>query len=83
MDVLGLGAPGRWIQDTRGPERALRVTAHPDAGFLVLSTWRDGACVGTVRVTPAEAAELLAGLATGLAELAAPAQDEPVRLVAT
>jgi hypothetical protein len=60
----------RWIQDTRGPSRALRVTAHADAGFLVLSTWRDGVCVGTVRVTPSEAAELMSSLAHGLAELA-------------
>lgn len=58
------------IHDTRGPERALRVSAHPAAGFLVLSTWRDGACVGTVRVRPAEAAELVSGLVHGLADLA-------------
>lgn len=62
----------RWIRDVRGPERALRVTAHADAGFLVLSTWRDGTCVGTVRVTPTEAAELMSSLAHGLADLAPP-----------
>lgn len=62
----------RWIQDARGPQRALRVTAHAEAGFLVLSTWREGTCVGTVRVTPVEAAELMSSLAHGLAELTPP-----------
>jgi hypothetical protein len=70
MDVVPHAARGRWIHDSRGPERALRVSAHPAAGFLVLSTWRDGECVGTVRVSAEEAAELMAGLAQGLAELA-------------
>jgi hypothetical protein len=50
----------------------MRVTAHAEAGFLVLSTWRDGSCVGTVRVTPLEAAELMSSLAHGLAELTPP-----------
>jgi hypothetical protein len=59
----------RWIQDVRGPQRALRVTAHAEAGFLVISTWREGTCVGTVRVTPSEAAELMSSLAHGLADL--------------
>lgn len=72
MNVIPLASPGRWISDTRGPERALRVSSHAVAGYLVISTWRDDACVGTVRLTPREAAELMAGLATGLAELADP-----------
>lgn len=35
----------------------------------MISTWRDGTCVGTVRVTPTEAVELMNGLAQGLAAL--------------
>ncbi len=64
-------AAGRWIADGRGEGRAVRVSAHAEAGFLVISTWKAGACVGTVRLVPHEAAELVAGLAEGLAELAA------------
>jgi hypothetical protein len=76
MNVIPLATPGRWIHDTRGPERGLRVSTHADAGFLVLSTWRDGECVGTVRVTPAQAAELMSGLAHGMAELATAQPEE-------
>ena len=71
MEPVGWGHPaaGRWIRDTRGPERALRVSAHAHTGYLVVSTWRDDACVATVRVTAVEAADLMAALAQGLAEL--------------
>ena len=69
---LPLTSPGRWIRDSRGEGRAVRVSAHAEAGFLVLSTWKAGACVGTVHLLPEEAAELVAGLADGLAELARP-----------
>ncbi len=65
-------AAGRWIADGRGEGRAVRVSAHTEAGFLVLSTWKAGTCVGTVRLLPAEGADLVAGVAEALAELAAP-----------
>jgi hypothetical protein len=67
-----LTSTGRWIRDSRGPERALRISTHAEGGVLVLSTWRDDVCVGTVRLTAAEAAVLVAGLAAGLADLSAP-----------
>ncbi|MCW2778401.1 MAG: hypothetical protein JWN17_2126 [Frankiales bacterium] len=63
-------APARWITDPRGEGRGVRVSTHVEAGFLVLSTWRSGVCVGTVRLLPDEAASLVAGLAEGLAGLA-------------
>ena len=44
------------------------MSAHAEAGFLVLSTWKAGTCVGTVHLLPEEAAELVAGLADGLVE---------------
>ncbi len=69
---MPLTSPGRWIRDSRGEGRAVRVSAHAEAGFLVLSTWKAGGCVGTVHLLPDEAAELVAGLADGLAELARP-----------
>ena len=68
--VAALDIPGTWVTDPRGDGRAVRVSAHVEAGFLVVSTWRQGTCVGTVRLLPAEAAELIAELSTGLAALA-------------
>jgi hypothetical protein len=56
--------------DLRGEGRAVRVSAHAEAGFLVLSTWKADECVSTVRLVPDEAAELVAGVAEGLADLA-------------
>jgi len=63
-------APGRWVADRRGEGRGVRVSAHEEAGFLVLSTWKANACVGTVRLLPDEAADLVAGLAEALGRLA-------------
>ena len=76
MTILPLSASGRWVRDARGEDRALRVSAHAEEGFLVLSTWRQGTCVGTVRLQPTDAGDLVAGLADALAQLAAvPALD--------
>lgn len=66
-------APGTWVADPRGDGRGVRVSAHAEAGFLVLSTWKAGVCVGTVRLLPDEAADLAAGVVQGLARLAQPA----------
>ncbi|CAN5853603.1 hypothetical protein BH18ACT7_BH18ACT7_05010 [soil metagenome] len=60
----------RWAADVRGEGRAVRVAAHVDAGFLVISTWKADVCVGTVRLVPHEASELMTGIAHGLAERA-------------
>lgn len=72
--TLPLTGPGRWIPDQRGDGRGVRVSAHAEAGFLVVSTWKADTCVATVRLTPDEAAHLVAGLAEGLAQLAADEQ---------
>ena len=66
---------GAWVFDLRGQSRAVRVSAHVDAGFLVLSTWKSDECVATVRLLPDEAAQLVANVADALAQLAAPAPD--------
>lgn len=71
-------APGRWVLDPRGEGRGVRVSAHVELGFLVLSTWKSGRCVSTVRLLPDEAAELVAGVAQGLAGIAAGQPDGPV-----
>ena len=65
-----LHAPGHWIPDQRGQGRGVRVSSHVEAGFLVLSTWKEGTVVSTVRLLPDEAAALIAGIADGLSHLA-------------
>ena len=72
---LPLTSPGRWIRDSRGEGRAVRVSAHTEAGFLVLSTWKADLCVATVRLLPDEAAQLADSIADGLARLATAAVD--------
>ena len=66
MSVVPLPARGAWLADARDSRRALRVSWHGEQGCVVLSTWRDDTCVGTVRLTPADAAHLAAALADGL-----------------
>ena len=60
---------GRWAFDQRGDGRGVRVSAHIEGGFLVLSTWKSDQCVATVRLLPDEAAQLTANLAEELAQL--------------
>jgi hypothetical protein len=36
--------------DSRGADRALRLSRHPDAGVVVLSIWNGGVCQGTFRL---------------------------------
>jgi hypothetical protein len=76
-------APGHWIADQRGGGRGVRVSSHLEAGLLVLSTWKEDACVATVRLLPDEAAALVAGIAEGLGRLAARRVDEPDTRVPT
>lgn len=67
VSVLTLPPRGEWLADARDGRRALRVSWHGEQGCVVLSLWRDDACVGTVRLGPAEAAALVGTLADGLA----------------
>ena len=72
--------PSSWlalVNDLRGQGRAVRVSAHAEGGFLVISTWKAGECVATTRLLPDEAAHLMAGLADGLAELARTPEPAP------
>ena len=72
MSVVPLPPRGEWFGDARDGSRALRVTWHGEIGCVVLSFWRDDACVGTTRLTSAEAARLVGALAAGLAAAAPP-----------
>ncbi len=69
MTTQPLTEPDRWFPDQRGQGRGVRVSAHAEGGFLVVSTWRDGECVSTVRLSPEQAAGLVSGIAEGLAQL--------------
>lgn len=69
MSTAPLSDPAHWFPDQRGQGRGVRVSAHAEAGFLVLSTWRADECVSTVRLSADQAAALVAGIAQGLAEL--------------
>jgi hypothetical protein len=42
--------------------RALRVSAHPEVDRVVLSTWDGDRCVSTVRLDPADVADLVHAL---------------------
>ncbi|GAA4286845.1 hypothetical protein [Georgenia daeguensis] len=70
MSVVPIPPRTRWVPDPRGGGRGVRISAHPEAGVVVLSVWRADECVATVRLRPAEAAELMSALAASLAEVA-------------
>ncbi|GAA1967961.1 hypothetical protein GCM10009798_30410 [Nocardioides panacihumi] len=57
---------GAVLADARGDGRALRVTWHDEVGVVVLSVWRDNVCTTTVRLTPADAVDLIEVLAAGM-----------------
>jgi len=57
---------GSIFVDTRGGERALRVTWHHEAGLVILSLWRDNVCSGSFRLQADEVPELIRVLRNGL-----------------
>jgi hypothetical protein len=70
--VVSLPWSGSSFADARGTNRWLRVTWHDEAGVVVLSMWRDGDCIGTVRVARADVPALVSTLVDGLV----PARDD-------
>ena len=48
--------------DSRGADRALRLSRHPDAGVIVLSIWNGGVCQGTFRLPSDQIAALTEAL---------------------
>jgi hypothetical protein len=70
-DVVPFPARSTVLLDLRGEGRALRVTWHQEEGAVVLSTWRESLCVSSVRLSAADAAELVSSLAGALAAAAA------------
>jgi hypothetical protein len=76
VSVVSLPLRGDWFGDARDGSRALRASWHAELGCVVVSLWRDDACVGTTRLTPAEAARLAGALAGGLAGAVPPIAAE-------
>ncbi len=77
MTVSPLPRHGIVVQGRDRPGRVLRVASHPETGRLVLSVWQDNTCQATVRLSPAEIAQLVSALADALAESGA--QGQPGR----
>lgn len=48
--------------------RSLRVSTHGRSGQAVLSIWQDDVCRATVRLAPDDVADLIAALASALAD---------------
>jgi len=46
--------------------RALRVSAHPEHGRVVLSIWQESRCLATVRLAEADVPELVRALTESL-----------------
>ena len=78
VNVVPMPPRGEWFPDARSGERAMRVSWHSELGCVVLSSWKDQACVSTVRLTTEDAARLIAVLAGGLAAAAGAAGTGPV-----
>ena len=66
MATRPLPATGSIFLDSRGGDRALRVSWHDDSGMVVLSLWRDNVCAGSFRLGVDEVPELIALLRSGL-----------------
>ncbi len=66
--VIALPSGGTVLEDARGESRWMRVTWHDDEGVVVLSVWRDGSCVATVRLERGDVPALVTALVDGLAE---------------
>ncbi len=61
-----LPALGSIFLDTRGGDRALRVSWHSEADVVVLSVWRDNVCTASFRLGVEEVPDLIELLRTGL-----------------
>ncbi|UAL30072.1 hypothetical protein K8W59_00475 [Nocardioides rotundus] len=65
-DVHPLSPTGSVFLDSRGSDRALRVTWHSEAGVVVLSLWRGNVCAGSFRLPADEVPDLIDLLRAGL-----------------
>jgi hypothetical protein len=66
MTVSPLPAHGTVLVGRDVSGRTLRVSAHPQAGRVVLSIWQDATCVATVRLAEEDVPDLVRTLTAGL-----------------
>jgi len=59
-------APSDTYVDTRGGDRWMRATWHPEADCVVLSVWRATTCIATMRVARDDVPGLVQTLVGGL-----------------
>ena len=57
---------GSIFLDSRGGDRALRVSWHAESDLVVLSLWRENLCVASFRLSIEEVPELIEMLRAGL-----------------
>jgi hypothetical protein len=57
---------GSVFLDSRGGDRALRVSWHLEADLVVLSLWRDNVCAGSFRLGIDDVPDLIEMLRSGL-----------------
>lgn len=68
MTVSPLPLRGGVQPDARDEGRALRVSAHPESGSVVLSIWRADTCVASHHVAANDIPDLIRMLAATLVE---------------
>jgi len=66
MFVAAAPRKGQVLVGRDAPGRALRVSAHPESGRIVLSIWQDARCIGTVRLMPQDVPDVLQALGDAL-----------------
>jgi hypothetical protein len=66
--------------DSRGAERALRVTWHHETDLVVLSLWRGSTCAGSFRLPIEEVPDLIEQLRAGLTSAYDAVPDDTRRL---
>ncbi|MEV1332978.1 hypothetical protein AB0J20_25790 [Micromonospora costi] len=59
-EVLPMPTLGDLFADTRGEDRTMRVSYHPERGAVVLSLWSGGVCRGSFRMPVGDVPRLLA-----------------------
>ncbi|HKG50189.1 MAG TPA: hypothetical protein VKB14_07100 [Actinomycetales bacterium] len=62
MTVSPLPSRGTVLVGRDVAGRTLRVSAHPQAGRVVLSIWQDTTCLATVRLAEADVPDLVRAL---------------------
>ncbi|MFI7490299.1 hypothetical protein ACIBXA_18155 [Micromonospora echinaurantiaca] len=83
-EVLPMPGFGDLFADTRGDDRTMRVSYHPERGAVVLSLWSGTVCRGSFRLAVGDAPRLLSllGQISAAAVPGAP-PDDPTSMQGT